>query len=83
MNGTARTPKSKHHFETEYNRLCLIQNTCPLSYIKANLKDNFLDFNADRVDGTEWDPILGGVKSDNSLRYIAVRSLWQPSDIGM
>ncbi|XP_057298636.1 centrosomal protein of 78 kDa-like isoform X2 [Hydractinia symbiolongicarpus] len=81
MNGTARTPKSKHHFETEYNRLCLIQNTCPLSYIKANLKDNFLDFNADRVDVTEWDPILGGVKSDNSLRYIAVRSLWQPSDV--
>ena len=68
----------KHKFGDEYERLCQLNNACPLPLITANLKDSFIDVNADRIRLNEWDPIFGAIKVNESLKYLALRSYWQP-----
>ena len=70
------------NFDEEYERLCIIQNQAPLPHLTANLKENFLDFNADRIRLSEWDPIIGALKVNNSLRFVAIRSYWQSAHEG-
>ena len=79
-----RNPVSsrKHVFSHEYERLCILNNSVPLSHITANLQDDFIDCNADRVRLDDWSPILNALRVNNSLRYLAFRSSWQPQESG-
>lgn len=72
----------KKQFAFEYERLCVLQNTCPLPIITANLKREVIDFNADCLRLNEWEPLLGAISVNDSLRYVAVRSYWQPDTNG-
>ena len=72
----------KKQFAFEYERLCVLQNTCPLPSITANLKNEVIDFNADRLRLNEWEPLLGAICVNDSLKYVAVRSYWQPDTNG-
>jgi len=66
-------------FHSEYERLCFLQDVCPISYVTANLKENFIDINVDRIRENEWNAIFDALKINNSLRFIALRSSWTPS----
>lgn len=78
MNSHAKISAQKKKFGFEYERLCLLQNTCPVGQVVANLKDEILDVNADRIHLNEWNAILGALHVNNSLKYIGVKSYWQP-----
>lgn len=68
--------KSQHFFHSEYERLCFLQDIVPLSSVKANLKENFIDICVDKIRANEWNAIWDSLKVNNSLRYIALRSYW-------
>jgi centrosomal protein CEP78 len=36
-------------FESHYDNLCAMQDSCPLTAVKAHLQQNVLDINGDRV----------------------------------
>ncbi len=38
-----------YDFETHYDNLCALQNSCPMSAVKAHLSEGVLDINGDRV----------------------------------
>ena len=38
--------------------LCALQDSLPLPVVPASLRDGLLDFNADRLRGVEWAPLL-------------------------
>lgn len=71
--------RKKCSFLSEYERLTMLQSSCPLSHVIANIKENFIDMNADRIRLDEWDPIFSSLKVDDSLSLIALRSYWQVS----
>ena len=70
-----------HQFHAEYERLCFLQDICPVSHVTANLKENFLDLNVDKIRANEWNAILEALKVNNSLRYVALRSFWSPINL--
>ena len=71
--------KLKGNFSEYYRSLCAIQDTCPLAAITANLQDNFIDCNADRIRLPDWTPIFSALKENITLNFIALRSYWQQS----
>ena len=36
-------------FESYYNNLCALQNSCPLPAVKSQLQEKVLDLNGDRI----------------------------------
>ena len=68
-------------FQAEYERLCFLQDVCPISQITANLKENFIDINVDRIRANEWATVLDALKVNNSLRFVALRSSWSPANV--
>lgn len=66
-------------FEGYYSQLCALQDTCPLSAVKAHLDDGVLDLNADRVRQLDWMPVLNALRINRSLQFIGIRSYYQPS----
>ncbi|XP_063720906.1 centrosomal protein of 78 kDa-like [Symsagittifera roscoffensis] len=65
-------------FASYYESLCVLQDSCPLQAVKANLNVNTLDINADRVREEDWEPIFNSIKINKSLEFIAVRSYYDP-----
>ncbi|XP_075245171.1 centrosomal protein of 78 kDa-like [Convolutriloba macropyga] len=65
-------------FASYYESLCVLQDSCPLQAVKANLNLNTLDINADRVRDEDWEPILNSIKINKSLEFIAFRSYYDP-----
>ena len=69
--------KNATDFNLCYENLCALQNSCPLGPVKANLDENIIDCNADRIRAADWLPILNSLKINKSLKCIAFRSYWQ------
>lgn len=65
------------NFKNCYENLCALQGSCPMSVVTANLGDEAVDLNADRITLQDWDPILNATKINKNLKTIAVRSYWQ------
>lgn len=83
MQKTTTEKKKKRSFLSEYERLTMLQSSCPLSHVVSNIQDHFIDVNADRIRSNEWDPILASLKIDDSLSLIGFRSYWQVSCKGL
>ena len=66
-----------HDFESYYTQLCALQDTCPLTSVKAHLSEGALDLNADRIRLPDWTPILNTLKINKSLEFVGVRSYFQ------
>ena len=78
MNQTRRN--QKEDFAFEYERLCAQVNCCPNPRVTANLKENILEFNADKIVSKEWEPLLGAIKVNKSLKNISIQSIKQPTE---
>ncbi|XP_787261.4 centrosomal protein of 78 kDa isoform X1 [Strongylocentrotus purpuratus] len=66
-------------FEGYYSQLCALQDSCPLTAVKAHLDDGVLDLNADRVRQPDWMPIINALRINRSLQFVAFRSYFQSS----
>ncbi|XP_063437894.1 centrosomal protein of 78 kDa-like [Mytilus trossulus] len=65
-------------FDSHYDNLCAMQDSCPLPAVKAHLQQNVLDINGDRVRVTDWQPILNTLKINKSLEFVGIRSYYTP-----
>ncbi|KAJ8311459.1 hypothetical protein KUTeg_010814 [Tegillarca granosa] len=70
--------RGAYDFESHYDNLCAMQDSCPLPAVKAHLAQNVLDINGDRVRVTDWMPILNTLRINKSLEFIAIRSYYTP-----
>ena len=41
--------RGAYDFQTHYENLCALQNSCPLQAVKAHLSEGVLDINGDRI----------------------------------
>lgn len=73
--------RRRENFKDSYEHLCAMQNSCPLAAITANLQEDFIDCNADRIRLGDWTPVIDSLKTNNSLRFIAFRSFWQQNSL--
>ncbi|KAL3885295.1 hypothetical protein ACJMK2_025378 [Sinanodonta woodiana] len=71
--------RGAYDFETHYDNLCALQDSCPLPAVKAHLPQGVLDLNGDRIRANDWMPILNTLKINKSLEFVAIRSYYQPS----
>lgn len=60
-----------------YENLCALQNSCPLGTVTANLDEQTIDCNADRIRLNDWTPIWNALKINKGLKCVAFRSYWQ------
>ncbi|KAH9490694.1 Centrosomal protein of 78 kDa [Bulinus truncatus] len=65
------------NFADHYDNLCALQDSVPLSSVKAHLAQGVLDLNGDRIRLTDWQPIINTIKINKSLQFIAIRSYYQ------
>uniref|UniRef100_A0A8C5K7C1 Centrosomal protein of 78 kDa n=1 Tax=Jaculus jaculus TaxID=51337 RepID=A0A8C5K7C1_JACJA len=65
-------------FFSHYEYLCALQDSVPLPAVRACLRGGVLDFNADRLRGADWAPLLSTLKVNRDLPLIAIRSCFQP-----
>ncbi|XP_048749559.1 centrosomal protein of 78 kDa-like [Ostrea edulis] len=70
--------RGAYDFDSHYDNLCAMQDSCPLPAVKAHLAQGVLDINGDRVRVNDWAPILNTIKINKSLEFIAVRSYYSP-----
>ncbi|CAH8290782.1 unnamed protein product, partial [Heterobilharzia americana] len=66
-----------YDFRKYYENLCALQNCFPLTSITSQVEEGVLDITADRLNISEWEPILNSVKINRNLRFIAIRSFCQ------
>lgn len=69
--------QSANDFRGCYENLCALQGSCPLGAVMANVGEDALDCNADRVMLRDWNPILNATRINKNLKVIAFRSYWQ------
>ncbi|XP_049566784.1 centrosomal protein of 78 kDa isoform X3 [Orcinus orca] len=65
-------------FVSHYEYLCALQDSVPLPSVRACLREGVLDFNADRLRGLDWAPLLSTLKINKDLPLICIRSFFQP-----
>lgn len=65
---------NQHVFEANYLRLCDQQHSVPVANVKKHLSKRMLDFVGDSVKVNEWSLILKALRTDRSLKMIAIRS---------
>ncbi|KAJ8035646.1 Centrosomal protein of 78 kDa [Holothuria leucospilota] len=64
-------------FLTIYTQLCALQDTCPLTSVKAHLSEGTLDLNVDRIRLPDWAPILNSLRINKNLQKVALKSYYQ------
>ncbi|KAI0223161.1 Centrosomal protein of 78 kDa [Lamellibrachia satsuma] len=69
--------RGAYDFETHYNNLCALQNSCPIPAVKAHLACGKLDINGDRMRTTDWMPILNTLRINKTLSSVSVHSYYQ------
>ncbi|XP_064595823.1 centrosomal protein of 78 kDa-like [Liolophura sinensis] len=67
-------------FQTHYENLCALQDSCPLPAVKAHLSQGVLDLNGDRLRANDWPPILNTLRINKSLEFVAFRSFYTPQN---
>ncbi|EAW62614.1 centrosomal protein 78 [Homo sapiens] len=65
-------------FFSHYEYLCALQNSVPLPAVRACLREGVLDFNADRLRGVDWAPLLSTLKINKDLPLVSIKSFFQP-----
>ncbi|XP_017398759.1 centrosomal protein of 78 kDa isoform X5 [Cebus imitator] len=65
-------------FFSHYEYLCALQDSVPLPAVRACLREGVLDFNADRLRGVDWEPLLSTLKINKDLPLISIKSYFQP-----
>lgn len=70
--------RGAYDFETHYNNLCALQDSCPLPAVKAHLSQGVLDLNGDRIRANDWMPVLNTVRINKCLEFVAFRSYYTP-----
>nr|XP_012319656.1 centrosomal protein of 78 kDa isoform X2 [Aotus nancymaae] len=65
-------------FFSHYEYLCALQDSVPLPALRACLREGVLDFNADRLRGVDWAPLLSTLKINKDLPLISIKSYFQP-----
>ncbi|XP_052267964.1 centrosomal protein of 78 kDa-like isoform X2 [Dreissena polymorpha] len=70
--------RGAYDFETHYDNLCALQDSCPLPAVKAHLSQGVLDLNGDRIRANDWMPVLNTLRINKSLEFVAIRSYYTP-----
>ncbi|WAR11246.1 CEP78-like protein, partial [Mya arenaria] len=70
--------RGAYDFETHYDNLCALQDSCPLTAVKAHLSQGVLDLNGDRIRANDWMPVLNTLRINKSLEFVAIRSYYTP-----
>ncbi|XP_030870649.1 centrosomal protein of 78 kDa isoform X8 [Gorilla gorilla gorilla] len=65
-------------FFSHYEYLCALQNSVPLPAVRACLREGVLDFNADRLRGVDWAPLLSTLTINKDLPLVSIKSFFQP-----
>ncbi|CAI9534454.1 unnamed protein product [Staurois parvus] len=65
-------------FKSHYEYMCVLQDSIPLQAVKVNLRQDALNFNADRIRLADWPPILNTLKINKSLISVSIKSCHQP-----
>ncbi|XP_066896266.1 centrosomal protein of 78 kDa isoform X2 [Kogia breviceps] len=65
-------------FVSHYEYLCALQDSVPMPAVRASLREGVLDFNADRLRGVDWAPLLSTLKINKDLSLICIKSFFQP-----
>ncbi|XP_034823428.1 centrosomal protein of 78 kDa isoform X4 [Pan paniscus] len=65
-------------FFSHYEYLCALQDSVPLPAVRACLREGVLDFNADRLRGVDWAPLLSTLKINKDLPLVSIKSFFQP-----
>ncbi|KAL5020536.1 hypothetical protein ScPMuIL_003428 [Solemya velum] len=74
--------RGAYDFDTHYDNLCAMQDSCPLPLVKVHLSQGVLDINGDRIRVADWPPILNTLRINKSLEMVAFRSFYQPPTDG-
>ncbi|XP_025857290.1 centrosomal protein of 78 kDa isoform X3 [Vulpes vulpes] len=65
-------------FFSHYEYLCALQDSVPLPSVRACLREGVLDFNADRLRGVDWAPLLSTLRVNKDLPLVSITSCFQP-----
>ncbi|XP_034026533.1 centrosomal protein of 78 kDa isoform X2 [Thalassophryne amazonica] len=71
--------RGSQDFMAYYDLACARQELVPLPAVKVKLAQGILDFNGDRVQLTDWPPILSSISINKHLHHIAIRSTFKAS----
>lgn len=66
--------KQTNSFIARYKSKCKQMNLVPLSLVKVQFSDVFLDLIVDRIKLLDWIAILNTISKDKSLHFISFRS---------
>ncbi|XP_038382959.1 centrosomal protein of 78 kDa isoform X2 [Canis lupus familiaris] len=65
-------------FFSHYEYLCALQDSVPPPAVRACLREGVLDFNADRLRGVDWAPLLSALRISKDLPLVSIKSCFQP-----
>ncbi|XP_048947758.1 centrosomal protein of 78 kDa isoform X1 [Canis lupus baileyi] len=65
-------------FFSHYEYLCALQDSVPPPAVRACLREGVLDFNADRLRGVDWAPLLSALRINKDLPLVSIKSCFQP-----
>ena len=65
------------HFTAYYERLCALQNTCPVSSIRAAASEGLLNCQVYRLSRPDWQPILAALRVNRSLHTLVFYDKWK------
>ncbi|KAM8964329.1 centrosomal protein of 78 kDa isoform 3-T3 [Lycaon pictus] len=65
-------------FFSHYEYLCALQDSVPPPAVRACLREGVLDFNADRLRGVDWAPLLSALRVNKDLPLVSIKSCFQP-----
>lgn len=70
--------RGAYNFLAHYETACAKQDSIPLSAVKVHLDKEMLDFNGDRMNMSDWTPILSSICINKHLHHIAISSMYYP-----
>lgn len=65
------------NFTAYYENLCALQNTCPVSSIRAAANEGVLNCHVYRLRRPDWQPILTALSVNRSLHTLVFYDKWK------
>ena len=61
-------------FTSYYESLCALHNQCPVVEVRTSSKTGALEFSADRMRYSDWEPFCGSLKLNQALSSLTIHS---------
>ena len=78
MKGVQIRQNASIDFPSYYESLCALHNLCPVVDIRSSAKLGAVDFSADRMRYSDWEPFCSALKLNQTLSSLSVRSTFRP-----